>query len=815
MARAREDTAAPAVSVILTTYNQQRWVAGALDSLAAQTFDDFELLVVDDHSTDGSAAVAREWLAAHDLRAELIENERNLGVAATMNRAIAASRGTFVCGHAADDVAVPERIEVQHAVLSATGDEVAAVFSDMRLITFDDLPVGQSWLRARGILPPPTGSELFRALLRESVLPAPAVMVKRAALDAVGPHDESLVFEDYDLWLRLLDRFEMRYVPGEIIDYRVYPESLSLRADRTPTMWVDVGRVQLKWRGRHPDIDWANAQRLWWQGHEIVERDPDRARQLFDLAEALAPTPIGALALELDRSRTFLARARDAEVAAERYLVPEHRVMRLASLATAYSQDHVRELDELEIRVADLQTRLDEAEQRLQRTATVQQGVDQLAQSRWLRVLDALERPVRTLRPGLGSVRDRVRELAADTHAADHVPSAPAPVRPAGRNVVFVVEWIESFDGVADLVTALRAAGWSVAIVVVPARDGSHRNSTGEYFVDQALDVWRELRDDGYMPEPLMPVELVADYLRALRPVAVFLPTPYEAQRHESLHIEQLGLPVHYVNYGLNVSAPQEGIEFDNPFFYHCAAIYTENGYCFGNFVQAGIDPARLVASGHPILDRWGAVYQPRAPEPTVMWCPHWSLRFEGPRGWTMGYSTFLESYSIVLNEAARRPHVHFILRPHPLLWGELRSEGAWTDDDEAAFRARVDALDNVTLEAGSRLRQFERAWAMVTDGVSFVGEFPYTGKPLLLVEGPNTPGWNPIGRGIAAVVERSRGMDGLPSFLDRVERGIDPSAEERRAEVHRYFTKPLGGSAAAIIAHLEQEAARQARRPV
>src|SRR5262249_42724615 len=98
---------------------------------------------------------------------------------------------------------------------------------------------------------------------------------------------------------------------------------------------------------------------------------------------------------------------------------------------------------------------------------------------------------------------------------------------------------------------------------------------------------------------------------------------------------------------------------------------------------------------------------------------------------------------------------------------------------------------------------QFEQAWAMVTDGISFLAEFGYTGKPLLLTEAEGNPGWNPVGQAIADVVQRSDGISGLASFLDKVEHDFDPDAGRRRDTIRRQFYRPPGGSAAAIAASL------------
>jgi hypothetical protein len=140
-------------------------------------------------------------------------------------------------------------------------------------------------------------------------------------------------------------------------------------------------------------------------------------------------------------------------------------------------------------------------------------------------------------------------------------------------------------------------------------------------------------------------------------------------------------------------------------------------------------------------------------------------------------------------------------------LWGELRSESLWSEEEESNFHARIAQLDNVRLEGGSHVGHFEQAWAMVTDGISFLAEFGYTGKPILLTQAAGNPGWapNPVGMAIHDVVQRSDAAEGLGSFLDQVERNCDPERGHRREVIRGLFYRPPGGSAAAIVRHLDR----------
>jgi glycosyltransferase involved in cell wall biosynthesis len=237
----------PHVSVLVTSYNHARYVEQALDSLRHQTSPDFEVIITDDASTDGSADVIAAWLARTGYPAQFIRNPVNRGICANRNTALARSSGAFVCSLSGDDCYEPNRIERQLESFLTQPEHVAAVYSDMLIVDSEGKPRDRSHLDSAldGAVPPQ--GDLFVRILAGNFLPAPAVMVRRSAIAAVGGYDESLFYEDLDMWLRLSVRFHFVYLPGLLVRCRRHKSSMSNSLSNVPLMLSSRSRILQKW----------------------------------------------------------------------------------------------------------------------------------------------------------------------------------------------------------------------------------------------------------------------------------------------------------------------------------------------------------------------------------------------------------------------------------------------------------------------------------------------------------------------------------------------------------------------------------------
>jgi glycosyltransferase involved in cell wall biosynthesis len=205
----------PAVSVVIAAHNQARWLGEAIESVRAQTFQDWELLVVDDGSTDDTPAVLARYAA--DSRVRSIAQARAERSAAR-NLGIAATSGTFVAFLDADDLWLPEKLAKQVAAISASPAAVLC-YTPARFVDEAGRPLA---LRK----PPRTiAGDVFADLVRGNLLIIASVLVRRPCLLDVGCFDATLAAygcEDWDLWLRLTRRWPVVVVDEELTRYRVH-----------------------------------------------------------------------------------------------------------------------------------------------------------------------------------------------------------------------------------------------------------------------------------------------------------------------------------------------------------------------------------------------------------------------------------------------------------------------------------------------------------------------------------------------------------------------------------------------------------------
>jgi glycosyltransferase involved in cell wall biosynthesis len=215
---------APLISILLPVCDANAYLDECMASLGRQTLEDFEVVAVNDGSTDGSAEALDEW-AAHDPRVRVVHREHE-GLVASLNAGLELCRAPFVARMDADDVSHPRRFELQVAEMEDL-PWVGAVSCLVRHFPWHGVGEGyriyEGWLNSLST-PEAIGRERFV----ESPVAHPSVLVRREAFDLVGGYHDTEWAEDYDLWLRLLEaRVSFSKVDRYLYFWREHAERLT------------------------------------------------------------------------------------------------------------------------------------------------------------------------------------------------------------------------------------------------------------------------------------------------------------------------------------------------------------------------------------------------------------------------------------------------------------------------------------------------------------------------------------------------------------------------------------------------------------
>lgn len=241
------------VSVIIPAYNAEAFIQYTLDSVLAQTYQNFEVIVVDDGSIDRTPEIVKSF-AQRDPRIHLL-SQKNLGVAAARNLAIQASKGVYVSPIDADDIWYPQKLEKQVRCIEAADESIGLVYSWSVYLNEAGEIIGryiadQGYTFAEG--------NVFNVLLYFNFLDnASTALFRRSCIDRVGGYNCNLRAqnaqgcEDWDIYLRIAEHYSFRVVPEYLIGYRQYLGSM---ATNSPVMAKSYELMMMEVQQRNPDI---------------------------------------------------------------------------------------------------------------------------------------------------------------------------------------------------------------------------------------------------------------------------------------------------------------------------------------------------------------------------------------------------------------------------------------------------------------------------------------------------------------------------------------------------------------------------------
>lgn len=219
----------PKITVFMAVYNGQKYLKEAIDSVLSQTFKNFELLIINDGSTDDSVSIIESY---SDSRIRLLQNEKNLGITGTRNRGIKEMRGEYLTVLDCDDIAPPKRLAKQFNFLEKNPD-FGLVGGQTQIIDDQSRPTGTIWKNAY------SPEEMKAVLLFACCISNPAVTIRAAAL----PPDGYLDFEgacDYDLWQRMSRHWKIWNLPEIMVKYRIHNQNMSTSQAQRQRQMADM-----------------------------------------------------------------------------------------------------------------------------------------------------------------------------------------------------------------------------------------------------------------------------------------------------------------------------------------------------------------------------------------------------------------------------------------------------------------------------------------------------------------------------------------------------------------------------------------------
>ena len=218
------------VSVIVPAYNHEKYIKQSMLSIYGQTYKNIELIILNDGSKDNTGRIIQDIIPLFpDMKTVYLAKE-NEGICKTLNRGISISSGNYICFLASDDYWEKTRIEEGVRFLESNKN-VGMIFSDSFFVKNDTI-LPELWsdykksLKKYFINGFPRVN-IYERLIIDTPIPALTVMIRRECFDIIGVFDETLLYEDDDMWLRISRKYTVGYIDKPLAYYRIHDKNVS------------------------------------------------------------------------------------------------------------------------------------------------------------------------------------------------------------------------------------------------------------------------------------------------------------------------------------------------------------------------------------------------------------------------------------------------------------------------------------------------------------------------------------------------------------------------------------------------------------
>lgn len=209
----------PLISVVMPAHNAQKYISSAIESILNQTFKEFELIIVNDLSTDKTLNKIKSF-SKNDSRVKIMNNNTRLDIATSLNIGISLASSNIIVRMDADDISLPNRLELQYKVINSSKN-IAVVGANIIIMDIDENEIAKRNY-------PTSSKKLKDCLFKYSPFAHPVVCFRKNLFEEVGGYNPKYSpTEDLDLWFRLGRKYEFRSIPKPLLKYRLHGKSSS------------------------------------------------------------------------------------------------------------------------------------------------------------------------------------------------------------------------------------------------------------------------------------------------------------------------------------------------------------------------------------------------------------------------------------------------------------------------------------------------------------------------------------------------------------------------------------------------------------
>jgi glycosyltransferase involved in cell wall biosynthesis len=217
------------VSVIMASYNHERYISEAIDSVLNQTFADIELIIVDDASTDNSRGIIEQY-QAKDPRVHAVFHKINLGIAKTANEGQRLANGKFISFIGSDDLWAPTKLEKQLKLLRGNEDKV--VWSEGDVIDAEGKPKGLTFTQMHKSENKPKNGLIYREIIQDNYVCGQSVIFKKEFFNDLCFNDELRFLSDYQFMADIASKHEFLFIPESLAKYRIHGQNTLFRGQQ-------------------------------------------------------------------------------------------------------------------------------------------------------------------------------------------------------------------------------------------------------------------------------------------------------------------------------------------------------------------------------------------------------------------------------------------------------------------------------------------------------------------------------------------------------------------------------------------------------